>query len=387
MSRAARWTAPEDVSARVRRGWTDGSLLRIAAGAEAFQQISVALKGPAARELGDRVDEARGWADALRRASRDGAHFDLVFGEVGGQLVGRTRIPVRALVSTPEQATALLGIGPHLLRFTELFAQTPQAQRAWVLRNPHRALSAHSEWTAILAACAWIDAHRDSGRYLREITAPGVDTKLVERHRAVIAGLLGVPAGVGPFIESLGYATKPSTVRVRFDPKALGMPDGLSEAVFRLDEVNSIASVGRIEQALIVENEITYLSVPVPPRGIVIWGRGYDAANSASLGWLRDIPVLYWGDLDTHGFAILDRVRAHLPEAVSVLMDMDTLLRHRDRWGTEASPTNADLRRLSADEAEVYAALVTDRHGDAVRLEQERIDWEWALLRLREARP
>lgn len=225
------------------------------------------------------------------------------------------------------------------------------------------------------------------GAWRLQITAPGVDTKLVERHRTVIAGLLGVPAGGGPFIESLGYATKPSTVRMRFDPKALGMPDVLSEAVFRLDEVSSIASVGRIEQALIVENEITYLSVPVPPRGIVIWGRGYDAANPASLGWLRDIPVLYWGDLDTHGFAILDRVRAHLPEAVPVLMDMDTLLRHRDRWGTEASPTNADLRRLSADEAEVYAALVTDRHGDAVRLEQERIDWEWALLRLREARP
>ncbi|MDT5095877.1 MAG: hypothetical protein QOH60_5240, partial [Mycobacterium sp.] len=60
---------------------------------------------------------------------------------------------------------------------------------------------------------------------------------------------------------------------------------------------------------------------------------------------LGDIPLI--ADADTgygapmnvvrtvHGFAILDRLRAWLPRARSVLMDRETLLAHRDRWVTE----------------------------------------------------
>jgi hypothetical protein len=36
--------------------------------------------------------------------------------------------------------------------------------------------------------------------------------------------------------------------------------------------------------------------------------------------------VLYWGDLDTHGFAILDELRAHCPHAESLLMNRATFL-------------------------------------------------------------
>jgi hypothetical protein len=46
--------------------------------------------------------------------------------------------------------------------------------------------------------------------------------------------------------------------------------------------------------------------------------------------------------------------------------------------GRESCPTRARLDRLSSDEAAVYDDLVSDRLGDCVRLEQERIDWAWA---------
>jgi len=118
----------------------------------------------------------------------------------------------------------------------------------------------------------------------------------------------------------------------------------------------------------------------VPVR--VLWGKGYDADQPASLEWLADVPVLYWGDLDTHGFGILNRVRAWLPHAESVLMDRETLLAHRDRWESESTATNAALSRLNAGEEALYDDLVTDRLGPSVRLEQERIDWDWARARL-----
>jgi hypothetical protein len=36
----------------------------------------------------------------------------------------------------------------------------------------------------------------------------------------------------------------------------------------------------------------------------------------------------------------------------------------------------------ASNEADLYADLVSDRLGVNVRLEQERIDWDWALERL-----
>ena len=90
-----------------------------------------------------------------------------------------------------------------------------------------------------------------------------------------------------------------------------------------------------VTQAILVENEVTFLSLPVPVEGVVIWGKGFDIDKAGSLPWLQDAEVHYWGDIDTHGFAILNQLRAWLPHAHSFLMDRETLLAHRGRWGTE----------------------------------------------------
>lgn len=71
-----------------------------------------------------------------------------------------------------------------------------------------------------------------------------------------------------------------------------------------------------------------------------------------------------------------------LPQTRSFLMDRATLTEHRERWGREPAPTAARLDRLTAEEAALYSDLVSDRLGEAVRLEQERIDWAWVQGRL-----
>lgn len=133
---------------------------------------------------------------------------------------------------------------------------------------------------------------------------------------------------------------------------------------------------------MVCENEITYLTVPVPKDGMALWGKGFEVDRVGRLPWLATADVFYWGDTDTHCFAILNRLRVWLPRTVAVLMDRETLLAHRDRWVTETMPTRASLAHLSTDEAALYQDLVTDHLGDRVRLGQERIDWEWAMKRL-----
>ena len=154
----------------------------------------------------------------------------------------------------------------------------------------------------------------------------------------------------------------------------------VGELSVRVDELSSLPVAPRT--VVICENEITYLSVPVPDGGMVIWGKGFDVYRLGRVPWLVDCTIAYWGDLDTHGFAILDRLRAWFPQVRSILMDRETLLEYRDRWVTEAKPTSAHLPRLTDDERAVYEDLVTDRYGTRVRLEQELIDWQWARARL-----
>ena len=260
--------------------------------------------------------------------------------------------------------------------FEDLLQRADEPARSWVLAHPMRALAVRADWPGLLTAAAWLREH-GAGAFLREISAPGVDTKFVERHRVTLSGLLGVPAGATEFLHALGLRDRPARVRVRFDDGFAGMAPGLSEATLRLSELAGLR-VG-VQQAVIVENEITFLSAPVPDEGVVLFGEGFRAGRLGRLPWLAGVPVHYWGDLDTHGFAILDRLRAALPQTRSFLMDEHTLLAHRDRWVLEPSPTAAALTRLTDRERAVYESLVTDRWAPRVRLEQERVDWAWAL--------
>ena len=178
----------------------------------------------------------------------------------------------------------------------------------------------------------------------------------------------------------LGLRAKPELVRVR-PAASLGLPAPVTELALRAAELAELLIKPRV--AVVVENEITYLSLDVPKDGIVIWGKGFEVDRVGRLPWLVDVDVLYWGDFDTHGFAILDRIRAWLPQTCAVLMDRETLLAHRDRWVTEDRPATSALRRLTSTEHDLYSDLVGDVLGNRVRPEQERIDWRWVQERLR----
>jgi hypothetical protein len=158
--------------------------------------------------------------------------------------------------------------------------------------------------------------------------------------------------------------------------RALGSPapevfGPFSEVTVRVDELAAVPlDVARV---LVVENETTYLALPPVPGAVAILGGGYAVGALASLTWLHDRDLWYWGDIDTHGFAILDRLRQVFPHARSTLMDEETLLRHRAHWGREATPVTTELGHLTPAEAQLYEALVAGRHAPALRLEQERI--------------
>ena len=199
---------------------------------------------------------------------------------VGGRLIGRNELPSRAIVESYEQAAALLGVGDQMLAYQAVLSvvATEPVVSAWAASKPLRALEVSDMWPKLLAAYRWLEHARDSGRYLREITAPGFHAKFVERHRPLLAQLLGVPTAAPGFLTALGLSSKPETLRLRVDP-SLNLAAGLSDLTGRVDELMTLQIAAR--RAVIVENEITFLSVPVPAEGLVLWGKGFEVTAPA----------------------------------------------------------------------------------------------------------
>lgn len=333
--------------------------------------------------MGNDLGSVRDWIARLDAGRRDDTRYSLTWTEIGGRSIGRNRVPDRASVTSFDQAWALLGVSAQVRRFDDVLAHaTHPPVRAWAAAHPFRAIDVHGDIARLVVAYEWLDRNRGSLRYVREITAPGIDTKFVERNRSTLAGMLGVRPNPADFLADLALRSRPEFIRLRC-AASLGLASPLSELAAPAEELRHVTIQPR--RAFVIENEITYLSVPVPADGIVLWGKGFEVDRIGRLPWLKGVDVDYWGDIDTHGFAILDRLRAWLPQTQSVLMDRATLVEHRERWATEERPSSAALTRLGAEEQELYAELVEDRLGDRVRLEQERIDWRWVIERLPEA--
>lgn len=106
---------------------------------------------------------------------------------------------------------------------------------------------------------------------------------------------------------------------------------------------------------------------------MAILGGGYAVSLLESFDWLATLDLVYWGDIDTHGFAILDRLRGSHAHVNSMLMDRSTLLAHRGQWGTEPVPVTSPLDHLDQAESELHADLISNAYGPSVRLEQEKI--------------
>ena len=350
-----------------------------------WEPVSVPLRGPTPDEIAGRLAEVQEWAAEWARADRGPLRVE--YKRVGGRQVGANLIPGRAWVDGYEQAWQLIGAKAEVRRFrslTDATAGSCPRLVPWLARRPMQLLKLADRWETLLATVRWIDERQSPGTYLRQVDVPGVDTKFIEQHRGVLAELLDLQLSPGridsdaaDFTGRYRFLRKPGYVRLR--SPGFG---GFTELSVRADEF--AAPPPEAKRAYVIENEITYLAFPLPGDAIVIFGGGYAVDVLESLTWLTDLDLAYWGDIDTHGFVILNRLRRRFGHAHSLLMDRATLLAHRGQWVTEPSPTAVSLDLLDPEEAELYHDLLDGTLGLSIRLEQERISFaaiEQALLR------
>ncbi|HLF96693.1 MAG TPA: Wadjet anti-phage system protein JetD domain-containing protein, partial [Methylococcaceae bacterium] len=320
----------------------------------------------------------------------DGRHYRLVLREVRHRVLGVNLVPDEVWIDSLDDALALIGKSREARRFTELVELTAARQPAllpWLAKRPLNALELANDWPLLLEVVAWLLAHPRPGIYLRQVDIPGVHSKFIEGRRGALAELLdlALPAeaidfaasGASRFCRRYSFRDKPLRIRLRMlDPRLALLPtDTAQDVALDQDTFNALDPSAR--RVFITENEVNFLAFPNVADSLVIFGAGYGFDVLAQTPWLHRKEIHYWGDIDTHGFAILNELRAYFPAVESLLMDRGTLLAHEAHWAEETQPLRRDLPRLSREEAALYDDLRDNRIRPALRLEQERIGFGW----------
>ncbi|MCC8536412.1 Wadjet anti-phage system protein JetD domain-containing protein [Xanthomonas codiaei] len=353
----------------------------------------IALHPPTQAQASAQFDAFGAWLRAWQRAGLPGR---VQMRELSWSQLGPQQLPLAWACDTPAEAAAALQEHDRWhrasARCASLLARWPDAAGlAARMRRQFDLLAdgADDEIERMADVVDWLHRHRDSGLFLRQLPIAGIDSKWVHARRGIIADWLAGLRGLAEprsFDSLSGLRKAPDRVRLRLlDPALCAQFGGLSDLTVRIDQLAALRLP--IARLLIVENLDTGLACEALPGTAVLMARGYAVDYLRSIGWLRSVPLFYWGDIDTHGLAILHRLRTHAPHTIAVLMDQATLqATPRALWGHEPRQHRAQrLAALTCDEQAFYSHLRDGRFGAAPRLEQERIDWSYAWPRVQAA--
>jgi hypothetical protein len=386
------WTTASDLKEQIRRLWARGDLLRPLVTGEAWVPKRLTLKSPSSAELSSQFESVRPWISAIAAVP----YVRVEWREVNHRVLGAQRVPDSMWVDTVADAAAIIGKSGDLKLFAGLVALTQERQPpllAWLAARPLAAIGLAAHWPDFLSAVAWIIENPRPGIYVRQVDIPGIHSKFIEAHKATLSELfdLVLPesaidlnySGVARFSDRYGFINKPVRIRFRLLDDRIGLVPDATHPDITLDSDNFSRLNLPIAQVFITENEINFLAFPYVPNAIVIFGAGYGWEALGRASWLSRCTIHYWGDIDTHGFAILDQLRRRFDHVESFLMDRKTLMAHQASWGVESQQVVHDLPNLTDAERALFNELRDNRIRSGLRLEQELVGFCWVEGALR----
>lgn len=314
-------------------------------------------------------------------ATRHGIHLD-----------HKDRPVYRTTQTLPEYATVdTLDTAAHATGHEWETRLTRNRQRLTILTEtfPHIDLAAalrttdkynDTNFAVLLDVADWFKTNPGAADGLtpRMVPLPGVHAKWLQDHSKGITALTGVT-----ITDLIRHPQRIHFTYLDPDYRAAG------------GRIHDSATVGdhftpayQPHLVLISENKDTALHFPPTPQAIAVEGVGRGGKTAAAFPWLRNAPtVIYWGDIDSDGYEILNGYREDFNRNIpSILMDPNTYNTYEpygtplDRKGNPIAPgVPRDTRHLTADERAVYETIRSDTHTGHRRIEQERIPLSVAL--------
>lgn len=372
------------VTRRLKNSWS-----KIVAGESAWNPtipLGRVTSAEIARDWAGTVEACRVWTQACHQVP--GLTTDTTKRSVGGV---RIEVPTHAHIDFTDAARWAGPPWPQAVerayaRKGTINEQFPGLETpSWLIA----AVAAEEQMTdadmdVTVAVGRWFAEHDARGMTPRQVPVPGMHSKWLKNHRRVIEHLSGKHEG-------LGLVERPNTVDVTYvdpDHRARG---GRHHDRYTIGDPG-FALPYSPTLAVVVENADSRLFFPARQGTVVVGGAGMASASSlARTPWLSGVPILYWGDIDYHGFCIVNAIRASGMQISTVCMDMATVRRYRVLGGDDPGQSATGARRpealllLTADERAVVDIITADDYTGPRRIEQERIPFSEALTRIEEA--
>lgn len=361
--------------------------------------LTLKLSYPHSRALRESYAECIAWAQAWYNHCPD----RLILKEIRTSMHSQ-QIPVALRFDTIEELADFISRRRALAQYfachTQCAQKLPQLL-PFIEQHPKFVFDYSSKFAGLLEICVWMLAHPRPNIYLRELDLPGIDTKFLDKNA-------GVPAAAGRLLDELldpvyindqvraaenfagryGFKLKPVFIRCRLLDRSLPGNGIFNQFLDLQFDRESFAKLRfAVDNVVICENEVSYLALPKFARTLAIFGQGYGFAHFSYFSCLKGRRILYWGDLDTDGFRILNELRAELPgeDLRSVLMDEKSIAAFA-RLGVRdpnAASAPEQLSFLTESEQAAYRCLKENRCGVELRIEQERLPFSKVCAALR----
>lgn len=277
--------------------------------------------------------------------------------------------------------------GVFLNNYSTITSRAPRL-KDWALNNCLWLTEKDINWIDVLKVCQYFIETPRPNLYLRQLPIE-IHTKFIEENNALIQSLLDFL--IPEHIRSLTQKRFAERFFLRYDEPLIRIRflDENQQADFKFRDISiPLSDFEKFElpaqNVLIAENKMNFLTLPLMHSTVAIWsGGGFNIAYLRNADWLSNKKIIYWGDIDEHGFQILQQLRTYYQHAQSVMMDMLTFEAFKMYAVNGSRNKSENLNLLTKDENDIFQYLKTLDNNN--RLEQEKIPQVYADECLRTA--
>lgn len=358
-------------------------LRNVAAGTD-FQPIEILCDKKASNTMAEFHKE---WED-IRSLSKEvkGYGYTIIWKTIKTKLLGTQDLPSRITFETADDYERFLQKKKEVADFrrdaARISEKFPKLQH-WIEKYPQKVIENSEDWADIGKVLDYFLKNPQPQLYIRELPIE-VHTKFIEQHKALIDELLDIVikeyinTNEKEFEKRYNLRYDEPLVRIRLLDRTLATKffNGMDDITIPVSQFLKLHIP--ITKAFVVENKVNFLTFPLIPNSIVIWGKGYGVASIKDSELLKSIDLIYWGDLDAQGFEILSQFRSYFAHVKSLLMDKATFDNYFEKeYGT---PSKISVKlNLTTEEEELYQYIKVNNY----RLEQEKIPQRYVIEQLK----
>lgn len=377
---------PDEISKKARRKYRD--VLRAYLQGENYFPI-LFLVGKPSKNLVQRRQQIQVLRESARSEGEVG--YEIQWKTVNKRDLGEQTIPTHILIKSIDDYLRVVRKRTEFESFiadiAKIRSKFPQLEE-WIQKYPHAVVENHGIWDDLLSVCHYFNQYPRPNIYIRELPIP-IHTKFIEMHTTILQDLLdfllpdtAINHATSDFVQRFGLKDKPTLVRTRLLEEQLDWlyTLRLDDLYLPVDQLSHLLHQHiKPSHIIVAENLINFLTIPSYPNTVAIFGGGFAVHVLKDVTWLDECNVVYWGDIDAHGFQILSDFRGLFPHIRSVMMDEETLNDNQE-YVVRDNQLRADrFHNLTDRETQLLDYILVHE----MRLEQEHIPHHYAVEKIK----